>query len=136
MDSAERHALVEANEGTNLELSLSPILPDQHIRFVHNASRVADFNALLLVDQFSNSVLNLTLFNASGVLNGYLKHISDTNAVSIDSFTVQVPTTEERKSGMKMAIIRVKPYELNSVSSLVLFLKFFFVATYGMFARR
>ncbi|KAI6183495.1 hypothetical protein M3Y97_00495200 [Aphelenchoides bicaudatus] len=113
VDSAERHALVDANEGTNLELILSPISSEQHIRFVHNASKVADFNALLLVDQFSNSFLNLSLFNASGVLNGYLKHISDSNAVSIDSFTVQVPI-EEQKSNMKTAIVRVKPYEPNS----------------------
>lgn len=116
-DSAERHVIVEANEGTNLELILSSTQPDQKIHFVHNASKISDFNALILVDQFSNSILNLTMFNASGVLNGYLKHISDHHGIIIDSFTVQVPE-EERSKGIKTVIIRVKPYEVNSVSTL------------------
>lgn len=57
-DSAERHALVDANEGTNLELSLGVVLPNARLSFVHNASRIADFNALILVNQ----VINVTIF--------------------------------------------------------------------------
>lgn len=59
------------------------------------------------------------MFNASGVLNGYLKHISDQHAVTIDSFTVQVPD-EEMKLGVKSVIVRIKPYEANSVCFLLI----------------
>lgn len=53
--------------------------------------------------------------NASGVLNGYIKHISDQHGTTIDSFTVRVPE-EELKSGVKTVMISIKPYEENSVS--------------------
>jgi len=31
------------------------------ITFVHNSSKLGDFTALLIVDKFSNSLLNLTV---------------------------------------------------------------------------
>ncbi|KAI6219696.1 hypothetical protein M3Y95_01094100 [Aphelenchoides besseyi] len=114
VDTAERHAIVDASEGTNLEISLSSLISDSSLAFVHNASRVDDFGAVILVDRFSNSVLNLTVYNATGVLNGYVKHLNDQHGATIDSFTVPVPDGESDRNGIKTLVVRVKPYELNS----------------------
>ncbi|KAI6232907.1 hypothetical protein M3Y99_00977700 [Aphelenchoides fujianensis] len=114
VNTAERHVIVDASEGTNLEISLSALAAGGVLSFVHNASRLQDFGAVIVVDRFSNSVLNLTVYNATGVLNGYVKHISDQHAATIDSFTVAVPGGADGANGVNMLVVRVKPYELNT----------------------
>jgi hypothetical protein len=91
LDSTQRIALVRAREGLSLEVTLTtgtggknsaqegmegndgqnmggegewrqqPIEERQLIHFVHNSSRLADFTAMLIIDRFSNSLLNLTV---------------------------------------------------------------------------
>lgn len=106
------------------------------ITFVHNSSRLADFTAMLVLDRFSNSILNLTLFNASGILNGIVRpmnaNVDDAEADVIDGFSVHVPmaTVEESADGWRnpdshMATspdwqpvsvqISIRPYPLGSI---------------------
>lgn len=84
LDSHQRIALVRAREGLSLEVTLTasqraPEADDDHeeqpkqpqqqqrrlITFVHNSSRMADFTPLLVIDRFSNSMLNLTVSSHS-----------------------------------------------------------------------
>lgn len=112
VDSAERHAIVTENEGTNLEITLTSNLIEQKLNFVHNSSVIQDFVATIIVDRFSNSVLNITVINASGILNGYVKKIGDIRSEQIDSFTLYVP---ESQAVTKVLSARIKPYPPNTV---------------------
>uniref|UniRef100_A0A915PHL0 Uncharacterized protein n=1 Tax=Meloidogyne floridensis TaxID=298350 RepID=A0A915PHL0_9BILA len=132
LDSNQRIALVRVSEGLSLELTLSAqkeFLEESEnqkqrlITFVHNSSKLGDFTALLIVDKFSNSLLNLTLFNASGVLNGYVRPLNDLYGnTEIDGFSVNVPNIEENvknnnnKIWMPISVqTRIKPYPLGSI---------------------
>uniref|UniRef100_A0A1I8BFN7 Phlebovirus glycoprotein G2 fusion domain-containing protein n=1 Tax=Meloidogyne hapla TaxID=6305 RepID=A0A1I8BFN7_MELHA len=136
LDSNQRIALVRVSEGLSLELTLSAqkeFLEESSsqkqrlITFVHNSSKLGDFTALLIVDKFSNSFLNLTLFNASGVLNGYVRPLNDLYGnTEIDGFSVNVPNNEENneeklnnkfnKIWMPISVqTRIKPYPLGSI---------------------
>uniref|UniRef100_A0A914LL11 Uncharacterized protein n=1 Tax=Meloidogyne incognita TaxID=6306 RepID=A0A914LL11_MELIC len=131
LDSNQRIALVRVSEGLSLELTLSAqkeFLEESEnqkqrlITFVHNSSKLGDFTALLIVDKFSNSLLNLTLFNASGVLNGYVRPLNDLYGnTEIDGFSVNVPNIEENvKNNNKIwtpisVQTRIKPYPLGSI---------------------
>jgi hypothetical protein len=74
LDSNQRIALVRAREGLSLEVTLMTGSNGGHqqnsesnefeerrriITFVHNSSRLTDFTAMLVIDRFSNSMLNL-----------------------------------------------------------------------------
>nr|CAD2147486.1 unnamed protein product [Meloidogyne enterolobii] len=132
LDSNQRIALVRVSEGLSIELTLSAqkeFLEEKEnqkqrlITFVHNSSKLGDFTALLIVDKFSNSLLNLTLFNASGVLNGYVRPLNDLYGnTEIDGFSVNVPNIEENvknknnKIWMPISVqTRIKPYPLGSI---------------------
>uniref|UniRef100_A0A914YR33 Uncharacterized protein n=1 Tax=Panagrolaimus superbus TaxID=310955 RepID=A0A914YR33_9BILA len=116
VDSEERHAIVTENEGTNLEITLTSNLIEK-LLFVHNASQIQDFTATIIVDRFSNSVLNITVFNATGILNGYVKQIIDYKSEHIDSFTLYVP---ESTPVTRQLYARIKPYPSNTVQMVCL----------------
>lgn len=84
-DASERQVVITAGEGTNLDITLtttsvndaeSPsedrenISKPTLISFVHNSSQLVDFTATILVDRYSNSLLNLSIYGGKGVLNG------------------------------------------------------------------
>ena len=84
-DTSERQVVITAGEGTNLDITLtttSVVTAESHsdergniskptsISFVHNSSELVDFTATILVDRYSNSLLNLSIYGGKGVLNG------------------------------------------------------------------
>lgn len=110
VDSAERHAIITENDGNNLELVLNA-RPGEELQFVHNASKISDFNGNIVIDKHSNAFLNVTVFNASGILNGFLREADDGfNHFIVDSFTVYIPETLAQE---KQVLVRVKPYPPN-----------------------
>ncbi|KAH7696051.1 CRE-EFF-1 protein [Aphelenchoides avenae] len=116
VDEAERHAIVTENDGTNMELSLTPPFK-RDLAFVHNDSRIDDFHVTIIVDRFSNTVLNITAYNASGVLNGYVKPIGDVLGETIDTFSVTASQFGDgvHERGTQQLIARIKPYAVNTV---------------------
>uniref|UniRef100_A0A183C0X9 HAP2-GCS1 domain-containing protein n=1 Tax=Globodera pallida TaxID=36090 RepID=A0A183C0X9_GLOPA len=126
LDVYQRIALVRAREGVSLEVTLATKPggddndghpPRQNaIAFVHNSSRLDDFVAIMFIDRFSNSLLNITLFNASGVLNGFVRRLSDPEESEIDGFSINVPADGDNSSDQpKNILIRIKPYPLGSI---------------------
>ncbi|KAL3101965.1 hypothetical protein niasHS_003374 [Heterodera schachtii] len=124
-DAYQRIALVRAREGVSLEVTMATKPrsdesedgqpPGQSpIVFVHNSSQLGDFFALMLIDRFSNSLLNITLFNASGVLNGFVRRLSDPEGSEIDGFSINVPA-EHSADEPKGILLRIKPYPLGSI---------------------
>ncbi|CAD5217568.1 unnamed protein product [Bursaphelenchus xylophilus] len=107
----ERHAVVTENDGANLEISLVSKAPNTALNFIHNASNIQDFSALILVDKLSNSMLNISVYNSTGILHGYVRHVSDSYGTTIDSFTIRVPAAEVEEQHV---LIRIKPYEPNT----------------------
>lgn len=111
VDSGERHAIITENDGNNLEISLNS-KPNEELQFVHNASKIADFTGNIVIDRHSNAYLNMTVFNASGILNGFLKEAEDGyRSYVVDSFTVYIPETT---SSERQVLVRVKPYPVNA----------------------
>lgn len=96
------------------------------ITFVHNSSKLNDFSGIILVDKFSNSLLNLSIYGGKGVLNGYVRQLTDWNGEDIDTFSVTItqpgfvesskqkisPNTDDN---FVTVIERVKPYPINSI---------------------
>lgn len=91
------------------------------ITFVHNSSKLIDFTGLILVDKFSNSLLNLSIYGGKGVLNGYVRQLTDWNGEDIDTFSVTIPQFSNynrqliNDENFVTVIERVKPYPINSV---------------------
>ncbi|KAF7636256.1 hypothetical protein Mgra_00004245, partial [Meloidogyne graminicola] len=135
LDSNQRIALIHVSEGLSIELTLTTqkeFLEESKnnkkqklITFVHNSSHLSDFTALLIVDRFSNSLLNLTLFNASGILNGYIRPLNDLiyGTTEIDGFSINIPNNNNNNNKLinkniwiPISIqIRIKPYPLGSI---------------------
>uniref|UniRef100_A0A7E4W4V1 Glyco_hydro_65N domain-containing protein n=1 Tax=Panagrellus redivivus TaxID=6233 RepID=A0A7E4W4V1_PANRE len=109
-DSDERHVVVTANEGATIEVTLTAAVSD-HLTFVHNASKLEDFAGKIVIDSRSNSVMRLSVINATGILNGYIRHIEDHKSVHIDSFSVHVP---EGEATTKSVEVRIKPYTAHT----------------------
>lgn len=85
------------------------------ITFVHNSSKLNDFSGLILVDKYSNSLLNLSVYGGQGVLNGYVRQLTDWNGEDIDTFSVTIPQLSNADDNFVTVIERVKPYPINSV---------------------
>ncbi|KAE9550347.1 hypothetical protein FO519_006430, partial [Halicephalobus sp. NKZ332] len=117
LDQEKRHVIVTESEGTNLEITLTNNLINGKFDFVHNASVIQDFVGTILVDKFSNSVLDVTVINASGIINGYIRKIEDRNSENVDSFTLYVP---ESNPSTKRLISRIKPYPPNTIQEVCL----------------
>lgn len=152
-DSSARQAIVTVASGIALSITLTmpssiakPLNPtfesneitSRSLAFVHNSSRIADFSATILVDRFSDSLLNLTVIDAQGVLNGYVRELNDWTGTDIDSFSVTIPPIQindlkkqklfsendnntslndfkEKEVQIINLITRIKPYPPNSV---------------------
>lgn len=101
---------------------------------MHNSSTLADFDALIVVDSLSNSLLNLTLYNATGIINGYIRRLEDKTGNEIDTFSVHIPSklASNQRSNTRSNIMddttnsmgyttasnivrRIKPYPIHSV---------------------
>jgi len=135
-DKNERQVVVVANEGSSVEMTVTVPSSGKHISFVHNSSQLVDFTASILVDRFSNSLLNLTVYDAKGVLNGHVRRLEDWSGEDIDSFSVTVPpqhplahnisacakTAGPGTAGLSRLcpptvtniVTRIKPYPINS----------------------
>uniref|UniRef100_A0A915ETK0 Uncharacterized protein n=1 Tax=Ditylenchus dipsaci TaxID=166011 RepID=A0A915ETK0_9BILA len=128
-DASERQVVITAGEGINLDLTLTTTPPSQDqsqsqnsispatISFIHNSSQLTDFTATILVDHFSNSLLNLTVYGAKGVLNGYIRQLEEWNGEDIDSFSVAIPTVNYKTTvnSTSSVLTRIKPYPINSI---------------------
>ncbi|KAI1727931.1 type I membrane glycoproteins cell-cell fusogen domain-containing protein [Ditylenchus destructor] len=114
-DASERQVVITAGEGTNLDITLtttsvndaeSPsedrenISKPTLISFVHNSSQLVDFTATILVDRYSNSLLNLSIYGGKGVLNGYVRQLDDWNGEDIDSFSVIVSSISHKTNNI------------------------------------
>lgn len=78
------------------------------------------------MDRFSDSLLNLTVVDAQGVLNGYIRELDDWSNRDINSFSVNIPplqihdqknstTLKENEIHILNFLTRIKPYPSNSV---------------------
>lgn len=110
-DLSERQVVISAGEGTNLDLTLTSIasggkysqeeedIPKPTaIAFVHNSSQLVDFSATILVDRFSNSLLNLSVYGAKGVLNGSVVIILVHYTVKIFPITPNLPFRHNKQN--------------------------------------
>ncbi|CAI4231774.1 unnamed protein product [Auanema sp. JU1783] len=91
-DGTTRQAIVTHAEGTNLYITLQ--VTDEgnghRLVFFHNASRVDDFTGSIIVDSRSNRYFNLTVYGASGKINGIVKYSTNKESDEIYSFTTYV----------------------------------------------
>lgn len=115
MDEAQRHAIVAVNDGTNIEIALTAHC-DCGLAFVHNTSQI-DFHATIFVDRYSNAMLNITAYNASGVLHGSVQHVDDVLGKTTDTFSVitSEPGESAHVRGTQKLVARVGHYTANTV---------------------
>ncbi|CAI2340745.1 unnamed protein product [Caenorhabditis sp. 36 PRJEB53466] len=91
-DSSSRQAVVTHAEGTNLQISihLDDEVESQNLVFFHNASRIRDFSGSIIVDSKSNRLFNLTVYEASGKIDGSVKMSTGFASDTIHTFTAYV----------------------------------------------
>ncbi|CAA91123.1 Protein kinase domain-containing protein [Caenorhabditis elegans] len=91
-DSSLRQAVVTHAEGTNLQISihLDDEVESQNLVFFHNASRIRDFSGSIIVDSKSNRLFNLTVYEASGKIDGSVKMSTGFGSDTIHTFTAYV----------------------------------------------
>uniref|UniRef100_A0A1I7U2J2 IgGFc_binding domain-containing protein n=1 Tax=Caenorhabditis tropicalis TaxID=1561998 RepID=A0A1I7U2J2_9PELO len=91
-DSSSRQAVVTHAEGTNLQISihLDDEMETQNLVFFHNASRIRDFSGSIIVDSKSNRLFNLTVYEASGKIDGSVKMSTGFGSDTIHTFTAYV----------------------------------------------
>ncbi|PIO67396.1 hypothetical protein TELCIR_10856 [Teladorsagia circumcincta] len=58
--------------------------------FFHNSSRISDFTGTIIVDSRSNKYFNVTVYGASGKINGAVKYSTERDSDEIFSFTTYV----------------------------------------------
>ncbi|KAE9547938.1 hypothetical protein FO519_008847 [Halicephalobus sp. NKZ332] len=110
LDQEKRHVIVTESKGTSLEIVLTNNLINEKLDFIHNTSIIKDFVGTIIVDEYSNSFFNLTVVNASGIINGYIRDIEDRDSANIDPFTLYVP---ESNPSTKRLILSIKSYPPN-----------------------
>ncbi|CAO4364345.1 unnamed protein product [Caenorhabditis nigoni] len=91
-DSSSRQAVVTHAEGTNLQISihLDDEVASQNLVFFHNASRIREFSGSIIVDSKSNRLFNLTVYEASGKIDGSVKMSTGFGSDTIHTFTAYV----------------------------------------------
>ncbi|UMM16408.1 hypothetical protein L5515_013428 [Caenorhabditis briggsae] len=91
-DSSSRQAVVTHAEGTNLQISihLDDEVEPQNLVFFHNASRIREFSGSIIVDSKSNRLFNLTVYEASGKIDGSVKMSTGFGSDTIHTFTAYV----------------------------------------------
>uniref|UniRef100_A0A8R1DHW2 Protein CBR-EFF-1 n=1 Tax=Caenorhabditis japonica TaxID=281687 RepID=A0A8R1DHW2_CAEJA len=91
-DSSSRQAVVTHAEGTNLQISihLDDEFENENLVFFHNASRIRDFSGSIIVDSKSNRLFNLTVYEASGKIDGSVKMSTGFGSDTIHTFTAYV----------------------------------------------
>ena len=106
LDSSSPQAVVTHAEGTNLQISIyckfnysyshyfnfsvGDEVESQHLVFFHNASRIRDFSGTIIVDSKSNRLFNLTVYEASGKIDGSVKMSPGFESDTIHTFTTYV----------------------------------------------
>ncbi|KAL6734467.1 hypothetical protein Aduo_005005 [Ancylostoma duodenale] len=91
-DGSQRQVIVTHAEGTNLHITLQVNGDNDGHRlvFFHNASRISDFTGTIIVDSRSNRYFNVTVYGASGKINGAVKYSTERDSDEIFSFTTYV----------------------------------------------
>ncbi|CAB3405205.1 unnamed protein product [Caenorhabditis bovis] len=89
-DNSARQAIVTHAEGTNLHITLHLDDDMDGLVFFHNASRIRDFSGTIIVDSRSNRFFNLTVYEASGKIDGSVKFAADERSANIHTFTTYV----------------------------------------------
>ncbi|PIC44293.1 hypothetical protein B9Z55_004708 [Caenorhabditis nigoni] len=92
LDSSCRQAVVTHAEGTNLQISihLDDDVESQNLVFFHNASHISEFSGSIIVDSKSNRLFNLTVYEASGKIDGSVKMSTGFGSDTIHTFTAYV----------------------------------------------
>ncbi|PAV64326.1 hypothetical protein WR25_25393 [Diploscapter pachys] len=91
-DGSRRQAVVTHSQGTNLQitLQLTQEADEAGVEFYHNASKIRDFSGTIIVDSRSNRFLNLTVYGASGKIDGVVKFSPNPQSNDLYSFTTFV----------------------------------------------
>ncbi|VDM61905.1 unnamed protein product [Angiostrongylus costaricensis] len=91
-DGSQRQVIVTHAEGSNLHVTLQVHgeADGNRLVFFHNASRISDFTGTIIVDSRSNRYFNVTMYGASGKINGAVKYSTERNSDEIFSFTTYV----------------------------------------------
>ncbi|KAK6025020.1 hypothetical protein OSTOST_09091 [Ostertagia ostertagi] len=88
----QRQVIVTHAEGTNLHVTLqvNGEVDGHRLVFFHNSSRISDFTGTIIVDSRSNKYFNVTVYGASGKINGAVKYSTERDSDEIFSFTTYV----------------------------------------------
>ncbi|CAI5441099.1 unnamed protein product [Caenorhabditis angaria] len=90
-DNTARQAIVTHAEGTSLHITLHLDEEDgQNLVFFHNSSKIRDFSGTIIVDSRSNRFFNVTVYGASGKIDGMVKYSTENTATNIHTFTTYV----------------------------------------------
>ncbi|CAI5453464.1 unnamed protein product [Caenorhabditis angaria] len=91
-NSMAREAIVTLDRGNNLHISLNlnENIDGNHFEFFHNSSKIRDFLGTIIVDSRSNRFFNVTVYGASGIIDGMVKYSTENNATNIYTFTTYV----------------------------------------------
>ncbi|KHJ91465.1 hypothetical protein OESDEN_08671 [Oesophagostomum dentatum] len=108
-DGSQRQVIVTHAEGTNLHITLQVNGDNEGHRlvFFHNSSSIADFTGTIIVDSRSNRYFNVTVYGASGKINGAVKYSTQRDSDEIFSFTTYVHDLNVSFSSI-VAYIRVR----------------------------
>ncbi|CAD6198229.1 unnamed protein product [Caenorhabditis auriculariae] len=101
-DGNARQAIVTHAEGSNLHvtLHLDDEMDGHSLVFFHNASRIRDFSGTIIVDSRSNRFFNLTVYDASGKIDGSVKYSTENIASNIHTFTTYVSDLQATNRSM------------------------------------
>nr|CDJ83124.1 CRE-AFF-1 protein [Haemonchus contortus] len=91
-DGTQRQVIVTHAEGSNLHVTLQVTgeVDGHRLVFFHNSSRISDFTGTIIVDSRSNRYFNVTVYGASGKINGAVKSSTERDSAEIFSFTTYV----------------------------------------------
>ncbi|XGW12759.1 hypothetical protein V3C99_013428 [Haemonchus contortus] len=91
-DGTQRQVIVTHAEGSNLHVTLQVTgeVDGHRLVFFHNSSRISDFTGTIIVDSRSNRYFNVTVYGASGKINGAVKYSTERDSAEIFSFTTYV----------------------------------------------
>ncbi|PAV72746.1 hypothetical protein WR25_18726 [Diploscapter pachys] len=89
LDDDRRNVVVSYPKGRTLRFSLRTTNKSngKELVFCHHSSRISNFSGTIVLDTNSNWYLNLTLYNASGYINGSVKESFEQSSGDLYSFT-------------------------------------------------
>lgn len=101
-NEGKRVVVVSHAQGTSLHINLhvSDELEDHSLVFFHNASRIQDFSGSIIVDGRSNRYFNLTVYEASGKIDGAIKFGTARSTGNVHTFTTYVSDLQASNRSM------------------------------------